>query len=328
MNPLKAILIISIVALLNGQASEDYESEIDSVAEDLAAAIKDSGRKKVSVLDFADLQGNSSELGRFLAEQVTVSLVGHRKDFAIMDRGNLKSILEEHKLTVSGLVDPENAKKLGQFSGVDAIILGNLTAISDHVLITIKVIATDTAELLGATKGKLSKTKEIQQLLERQLISASETPETEEPDKVNQSEIPQETKNSPLQIDRNTKTIKDLLLNVESIKMVKNSGSSSLILATFLLQNTSDSTDYKLWLDKTSLFDEAGNEFHLQKVNGLEQSGKATQIDPGEVNPVNLQYYGYVTDILPPYRLQFGILEGDRNEPTLRNFVIDIDKIK
>jgi len=70
------------------------------------------GKKKVTVLDFTDLQGGASELGKYIAEQLTVNLVMGKREFSVLDRANLKSILAEHKLTSTGLVDPENAKKL------------------------------------------------------------------------------------------------------------------------------------------------------------------------------------------------------------------------
>jgi len=36
--------------------------------------------------------------------------------------------MTEHKLTATGLVDPENAKKLGMFAGVDALVLGTMVS--------------------------------------------------------------------------------------------------------------------------------------------------------------------------------------------------------
>ena len=116
--------------------NQGMDKELSALAEKLAAQVKESGRKKVTVLDFTDLQGNSSELGRFLAEELSVGLVERRSGFSVMDRANLKTILAEHKLTVDGLVEPENAKKLGQFSGVDAIVLGKVTPLKDEVAIT------------------------------------------------------------------------------------------------------------------------------------------------------------------------------------------------
>ena len=57
---------------------------------------------------------------------MTVNFVMGKRDFSVLDRADLKKILAEHKLTALGLVDPDNAKKLGQFAGVDALIMGNM----------------------------------------------------------------------------------------------------------------------------------------------------------------------------------------------------------
>ena len=85
------------------------------MAHKLAASIKESGKKKVTVLDFTSLEGGSTELGKYVAEELTVNLVMEKREFSVLDRANLKTILAEHKLTAEGLINPENAKKLGQF---------------------------------------------------------------------------------------------------------------------------------------------------------------------------------------------------------------------
>src|SRR4051794_7750467 len=119
------ILCLAFHTLLRAE-SPDIDTELTGLAQKLGAAVKENGKKKVTVLDFTDLEGQTSELGRYIAEQLTVDLVMNRKDFAVLDRANLKSILAEHKLTATGLVEPENAKKLGMFSGVDALVLGTI----------------------------------------------------------------------------------------------------------------------------------------------------------------------------------------------------------
>src|ERR1041384_2733351 len=87
-------LAITLAALFCGDLlaqdrnTRTLDSEVSALAEKLAAQIKESGRKRITVLDFADLQGNSTELGRFLAEQVSVSLVERRNGFSVMDRAN------------------------------------------------------------------------------------------------------------------------------------------------------------------------------------------------------------------------------------------------
>lgn len=167
-----AATMVAFLATATANA-QSMDLEIKTVTSKLAKDLAAKGRKKVAALDFSDLQGRPTELGRFLAEQVSVELVG-ASEVSVVDRANIKSILAEHKLSEEGLVNPENAKKIGQFAGVDAILIGTVTSLDDGVALTIKAVATDTAEIVAAGKTKFSKTSEIQQLLTRSLGSTSQ----------------------------------------------------------------------------------------------------------------------------------------------------------
>lgn len=147
--------------------AQDMDTELSKLSEDLAGKVKGHGCKKVTVLDFTDLQGGSSELGRYIAEQLTVDFVMTNRDFAVLDRANLKSILTEHKLTAQGLVDPENAKKLGLFAGVDALIIGNIIPVGTNINLTVKIITTETAEVVGGAKAKFRTDDTVQQFLSK-----------------------------------------------------------------------------------------------------------------------------------------------------------------
>jgi len=165
---LQRLLIAGLCAVLSTQAlaqSQDMDAALSKLADNLAAQIKDHGNKKVTVLDFTDLQGGSSELGRYIAEELSVNLVMGKHDFAVLDRANLKSILAEHKLTAEGLVNPDNAKKLGQFAGVDALIVGNIIPMNSNVDLRVKIITTDTAEIVGAAKAQFKSDDTAQQFL-------------------------------------------------------------------------------------------------------------------------------------------------------------------
>jgi len=166
MNPLRAITVI-LCLLLGGHAlaqAQDMDTELAKLSDKLATQIKDQGKKKVAVLDFTDVQGGSSELGKYIAEQLTVNLVMGKRDFSVLDRANLKSILAEHKLTATGLIDPENAKKLGMFAGVDALILGTIIPKGQNTSINAKIITTDTAEIVGAGRAEFTTDNTVQQL--------------------------------------------------------------------------------------------------------------------------------------------------------------------
>lgn len=135
------------------------------MAAKLASQIKDQGKTNVAVIDFTDLQGGTSgQLGKYIGEEMTVDLVMDRKGFLVLDRAHLKKILAEHNLTATGLVDPDSAKKLGEFAGVDALILGTVVPKGRTVGLTAEIITTDTAEIVGAAKAEFAMDNTVEQL--------------------------------------------------------------------------------------------------------------------------------------------------------------------
>ena len=162
-------VLMLFVALSNQAFAEvsDVDSALATLATTLAGTVKEQQKKKVAVIDFTDLQGaTQGELGKYIAEQLTVNLVMEKRDFAVLDRANLRRILSEHKLTSQGLVDPENAKKLGMFAGVDALILGTIIPKGQTSMgLTAKIITTDTAEIVGAARAEFKADATVEQLV-------------------------------------------------------------------------------------------------------------------------------------------------------------------
>jgi TolB-like protein len=172
MNRTVLLLILSGAIGITSLNAQTLDKEIPVIAGKLSKTLVAKGRKKVAAIDFVDLQGRPTELGRFLAEQLSVELA-NAEGISVLDRANIKSILAEHKLTEEGLVKPENAKKLGEFAGVDAILLGTVTSLDDSIILTVKAVSTDTAEVVAAGKVEFRKTSEIQQLSARSVASSS-----------------------------------------------------------------------------------------------------------------------------------------------------------
>jgi TolB-like protein len=141
------------------------QNELRSLAAELAPDIVAAGKKTIAVVDFTDLQGNSSDLGRFLAEEFSVALLRTRKGFDVVERNHLKAILSEHKLTASGVIDPATAQNIGKFTGADAIVTGSMTPFSESVRVAVKILATDTARIVAADTVDLAKTQTIADLL-------------------------------------------------------------------------------------------------------------------------------------------------------------------
>ena len=167
MNPHRVIITV-LCFILCGYTfaqAQDIDTELANLTERLAGKIQAKDIKKVAVIDFTDLQGGSSELGKYIAEQLTVDFVMTNRVFTVLDRANLKRILAEHKLTATGLIDPDNAKKIGMFAGVDALIMGTIIPKGDKINLTAKMITTETAEIVGADKAGFKPDDTVKQLL-------------------------------------------------------------------------------------------------------------------------------------------------------------------
>lgn len=163
-----ALIMTSIFFYLSN-LSIAYEKEIKNLSSIMAENITRAGMKKIAVVDFVDLQGNITELGRFIAEEFSVNLAGAKKGFRVVERTHLKTILKEHKLALTGVIDPTTAKKLGQIAGVDALVTGTITPFGESVRLAIKVLDTATGDVIDALSGEISKTKAIEELLGRSI---------------------------------------------------------------------------------------------------------------------------------------------------------------
>jgi len=156
----KYLLLFLISAALHAQ---DLDSSITRLAGSLSARISKAGIKKVSVVDFTDLEGHEIEIGRFIAEQLSVSLVNGDKGFTVLDRANLKIILDEHHLTSTGLFDPSKVRELGKFAGVDAIVRGSITPLGRSLSITSEVISVETTEVVAMATVRFKPSSEVAQ---------------------------------------------------------------------------------------------------------------------------------------------------------------------
>jgi len=157
------IIIVLGIFISQGQLFAQ-DREIKDLTEKLVNQVAKSGKKTIAIVDFVDLQGNATELGRYIAEEISVEFSNNDKKIEIIDRTHLKSLMKEHKFSMSGLVDPDTVKKLGKIAGVDAIVTGSVTPFGDNYRITCKVIATDTARIVGGGRIDIAKTQTINNL--------------------------------------------------------------------------------------------------------------------------------------------------------------------
>jgi len=165
---IRVALAICVAAVVPAQ-----DKEIKVLASTLAETLIKAPKKTVAVVDFTDLQGNVTELGRFLAEELSVALASTGKGIEVIDRTHLKALLQENKLASTGVIDPATARKLGEIAGVQILITGAITPLGDSVRSSVKALDASTARIIAASTTDVAKTKAIEELLSRGITMPS-----------------------------------------------------------------------------------------------------------------------------------------------------------
>jgi TolB-like protein len=74
----------------------------------------------------------------------------------LVDREDIKKLLEEHELNLSGLVNPQQATKVGQLTGAKLLITGSVLQVDNSLYLIAKIIGTETSRVVGASvKGNV-----------------------------------------------------------------------------------------------------------------------------------------------------------------------------
>ncbi|MFP4288618.1 MAG: CsgG/HfaB family protein [Bacteroidota bacterium] len=89
------------------------------------AEINLSGNKTIGVGEFISPGGRRSLQSNNLEEIITTRLVDV-ETFQVVDRQNINSLLREHNLSLSGMVDGDNAVEVGKLLGTNVLIFGNI----------------------------------------------------------------------------------------------------------------------------------------------------------------------------------------------------------
>jgi len=121
----------------------------------------------IAVTPFRHSNDQCSEMSNFIADELIYSLlqVGDGK-VSIVERAQLQSIFEELKFNLSGAVDTQTAKKLGELYGVDALVLGSINKLGDQVRLTSRMVDTETGTVKSAARSSVPLTDDVRELME------------------------------------------------------------------------------------------------------------------------------------------------------------------
>ena len=109
----------------------------------------------VAIIDFDSNAPGNPDFGSQIGDILTARLSVYDQ-FRLVERQKIESLLKEHQLNQTGIVDTPEAVKVGKILGARIMIFGRAFTVDKDLYIAAKIVGTETSQVKGViTKGKL-----------------------------------------------------------------------------------------------------------------------------------------------------------------------------
>ncbi len=263
---------------------DDLDSKLTDLTNQIIFSLSETKRTRIAIIEFSDLEGNITEFGKYLSEELIARLFRTGK-FKVIERHFLNKVIEEHKLSYTHFFDEKSVRDIGRFLGVDAIASGSVTDLGNSVKVNARLIATETGSIFSVASVEILKDEKVARLLAKKAKSpyqerkmVAKAPETPSPTQI-PSPPPEKPKpEEPLPEKPSVELPKVEANNfIFELKECKMSGTN----ITCKLLITNNDQDRKLRIDgggsfgtggRSRIFDDSGNEY----VAGSARLGRKT----------------------------------------------------
>lgn len=118
-----------------------------------------------AIFAFEERGAGVKELGPKIADILFAKLAA-RPELYFVDRADMKKILSELELNISGVVKPAEATKIGQMTGAKLLISGSVLQVDKKIYVIAKIVGTETSRVIAVSvDGKT--TEELAPLVEK-----------------------------------------------------------------------------------------------------------------------------------------------------------------
>lgn len=109
-----------------------------------------------AIFAFEERGAGMAGYGQKVSDVLFASLVVN-PDLFLVDRQEMGKILQEHELSMSGMVNPAQAVQVGQLTGARVIVTGSIIEMDKTLYLVARIIGTETSRVLGeSVKGRTS----------------------------------------------------------------------------------------------------------------------------------------------------------------------------
>jgi len=104
----------------------------------------------VAILPFQERAGGQSGDAAKVTDLVFAELVAEPA-LVLIEREDIRKLLDEQELNLSGLANPAEAARVGQITGARMLVTGSVVRVDNSLYLVAKIIGTETSRVLGAS---------------------------------------------------------------------------------------------------------------------------------------------------------------------------------
>lgn len=271
-----AILFALLLKVVSASAASDLESGITELAQQISKNMVETGKKKIAVVEFSNLDGVITAFGQHLAEELITELfLISPGQFEVVERRQLMKVLSEQKLTMSGLLDAKAMESVGKILGIEAIVTGSITDLENNVKVNARMIGVKTARIFAVARTSIPKIGIVAKLMEKEVVSAqpmgqSTSLPTSQGRQVVSKKAAASRKDWKVTLKRKVGEFGDRFkIFLEYVEKKEN----NLVVGIGFRNLTKDiqriQLDYRYAQTTALLDDDEGSEYNLKKVKGL-----------------------------------------------------------
>ncbi|MEM1385298.1 MAG: FlgO family outer membrane protein, partial [Pseudomonadota bacterium] len=149
------------------QAAETLDRAVESLAQQIIDSRKaDDAPLRVAVTAFVSSDRRTTQFTNFLMTALTGEMVARSfGKFRVIERQQLEAALSEIEMQSVPLFSGDSARSLGQFLGVDALIIGNITPLADTIRLNARLIDVETVETIAQARDWVPLTPTVERQL-------------------------------------------------------------------------------------------------------------------------------------------------------------------
>ncbi len=151
------LLALSLLSTAGAQQPEGKVDPVNEIVIMVEGRLDLLGGSTLVVFPFPYADGIKSIEGALLSERV-VTRLAERGRVRVLERALLDKIMEEQKLSATGLVDAATSVRIGRLLGARGILSGTVTDLGELIEIHTRLLNVETGEVVATLKRKTRKT--------------------------------------------------------------------------------------------------------------------------------------------------------------------------